>query len=239
MLRGQTAIVYTAALALAALTHCKSSNSEPSKTAQSASDPSSREDSASSNSSSSHASAADGSPAQSSSSRSVPNALDDAQIAAITDAANSAEVEQGKLAQSKASDSRVRTFATMMVDHHGEARRDQGALSVGKQDNPDSQRLSDEAETAVQSLQQKSGTDFDRAYIQLQCEEHRKVLNTLEQKLLPAAKDPGLKAYLEKLKPKIEAHLAQAERLQKELGSSEGKSSQSGDLSGAQRALNR
>jgi len=231
MFRRQTAIVYTIALAATALTHCKSSNSEPSKTADNASDPSNRESSAEPTAQSSSSSGP--------SSNSELKALDDAQIAAIADAANSAEVEQGKLAQAKASDSRVRTFATMMVDHHGEARRDQQALSVGKQDNADSQRLSDEASTALQSLQQKSGTEFDRAYIQLQCDEHRKVLSTLDEKLLPAAKDPALKAYLQELKPKVEAHLAQAERLQKELGSSEGKSSQSNDDSSSRRALNR
>jgi len=228
MFRRQTATVYTIVLALTALTHCKSSNSEPSKSADNASDPSSRESSADPVAQSS-----------SSSSSRDSKALDDAQIAAIADATNSAEVEQGKLAQSKASDSRVRTFATMMVDHHGEARRDQQALSVGKQDNADSRRLSDEADTALQSLQQKTGTDFDRAYIQLQCDEHRKVLTTLDEKLLPAAKDPALKAYLEKLKPKVEAHLAQAERLQQELGASDGKSSQSNGDSTSRGALNR
>jgi putative membrane protein len=125
----------------------------------------------------------------------------------------------------------------MMVDHHGDARRDQQALSIGKLDNADSQHLSKEADSALESLQQKSGADFDRAYIQLQCEEHRKVLTDLEQKLLPAAKDPGLKAYLQKLKPRVEDHLTQAERLQKELGSSG--SSSAKDVSGAPRALNR
>jgi len=233
MFRRQTATVYTLALALTALTHCKSSNSEPSKTADSASDPSQRESSAEPTAQSSSSSS------KSSASNGESKALDDAQIAAIADAANSAEVEQGKLARARASDSRVRTFATMMVEHHGEALRDQQALSVGKQDNADSRRLSDEANAALQSLQLKSGTDFDRAYIQLQCDEHRKVLNTLDEKLLPAAKDPALKVYLENLKPKVEAHLAQAERLQKELGSPDGKSSQSNDDASSRRALNR
>jgi putative membrane protein len=190
--------------------------------------------SAEANSASSGASDAQGGASTSSSSK-----LDDAQIAAITDAANSAEVEQGRLAQSKASDPRVRSFAAMMVEHHGEARRDQQALSVSKQDSADSERLSKEADTALSSLQQKSGTEFDRAYIQLQCEEHRKVLNDLDQKLLPSAKDPALRSYLEKLKPKVQDHLAQAERLQKELGSSSSQSSRASDTSTAERSANR
>jgi len=197
-------------------------------------------DSSAANSSPSAASDSRGENATSAGNGSAPSAsarkLDDAQIAAITDAANSAEVEQGRLAQSKASDPRVRSFAAMMVEHHGEARRDQQALSVSKQDSADSERMSKDADTALSSLQQKSGADFDRAYIQLQCDEHRKVLNDLEAKLLPAAKDPGLRAYLEKLKPKVQDHLAQAERLQKELGSS---SSQTNRTSASERAANR
>lgn len=236
MFRRQSLTVGTTSLALIGLLHCKGSDSEPSRTAA--------DESASAATASTSGSDENGSPrdpadpreraesTQQGASEGSAKALDDSQIAAITDAANSAEMTQGQLAQSKASDSRVRSFAAMMVDHHGEARREQQALGVEKRDNAESQRLSDEADTALQSLQQKSGAEFDRAYIQLQCEEHKKVLDTIEQKLLPAAKDPGLKAYLQQLEPKVEAHLAQAERLQKDLGTSDSKSSQN-ERSGA------
>jgi putative membrane protein len=143
--------------------------------------------------------------------------LDDAQILAITAAANTAEIEQGRLAQEKAHDPRVRDFGAMMVDHHGEARQDQQKLSVEPTQNADSQRMQRDAEDALRSLKQKSGKDFDRAYLQLQIDEHKKVRDELQDKLLPSAKDSGLKAYLEDIKPKIESHLAQAERLQEEL----------------------
>lgn len=231
MLRANTPTLYLTALAIAGLLHCSSHSSEPSKTAadESSSSSTAPTNSAEANSSPSGAADAQGGAAPS-------QALDDAQIAAITDAANSAEVEQGRLAQSKASDPRVRSFAAMMIEHHGEARRDQQALSVSKQDSADSERMSKEADSALSSLQQKSGADFDRAYIQLQCDEHRKVLNDLDQKLLPAAKDPGLRAYLEKLKPRVQDHLAQAERLQKELGAS---SSQTSNPSASERSANR
>lgn len=224
MLRRNSTSLYLSALAMGGLLHCSSHSSEPSKTAADESAPMAQTNTAEANSSPSGASDAQGGSASS-------NQLDDAQIAAITDAANSAEVEQGRLAQSKAADPRVRSFAAMMVEHHGEARRDQQALSVSKQDSSDSERMSKEADTALSSLQQKSGAEFDRAYIQLQCEEHRKVLKDLDQKLLPAAKDPALRAYLEKLKPKVQDHLAQAERLQKELGSSSSQSSASKETS--------
>lgn len=143
--------------------------------------------------------------------------LDDAEIVAITAAANSAEIEQGRLAQEKAHDPRVRDFGAMMVDHHGEARQDQQKLSVEPTQSADAQRMQRDAEDALRSLKQKSGKDFDRAYLQLQIDEHRKVRDELQDKLLPSAKDSGLKAYLEDIKPKVESHLAQAERLQEEM----------------------
>jgi putative membrane protein len=143
--------------------------------------------------------------------------LDDAQIAAITDAANKAEVEQGRLAREKAKDPRVRDFAAMMVDHHGEAIQEQQKLSVEPAQSEQSKRMQDDAQDALKSLKGKSGKEFDRAYLQLQIDEHRKVLRALNDQLLPSAKDSKLEAYLENIKPKVESHLAQAERLQEEL----------------------
>ena len=145
--------------------------------------------------------------------------LDDGEIAAITDAANSAEIEQGRLARTKAKDPRVRDFASMMVDHHGEAKKDQQKLNVEPIASADSRRMQGDAQQALKELEkQKSGKEFDRAYLQLQIEEHRKVLSALNDRLLPAAKDGKLESYLESIKPKVESHLAQAERLQEELG---------------------
>ena len=234
MPRPNNPILYLTALAMTGLLHCSSHSSEPSKTAadESSSGAMGQPFCAVVFCLSSGASDAQGGSSPSAGAKN----LEDPQIAAITDAANSAEVEQGRLAQSKASDPRVRSFAAMMVEHHGEARRDQQALSVSKQESADSERMSKDADSALSSLQQKSGADFDRAYIQLQCDEHRKVLNDIDQKLLPAAKDPALRAYLEKLKPKVQEHLAQAERLQKDLGSS---SSRASETSPAERSANR
>jgi len=154
-------------------------------------------------------------------------ALSDSEIVAITAKANSAEVQQGELARKKAKDPRVRDFAAMMVDHHSEALRQQERLSVEPSPNPDSQRIQVESEDALAVLETKSGKDFDQAYLQLQIDEHRKVLKTLEQELLPAARNASLKAYLQDIKPKVESHLAQAERLQQELGSTSLKGSTS------------
>ncbi|HEX2674614.1 MAG TPA: DUF4142 domain-containing protein, partial [Polyangiaceae bacterium] len=59
-----------------------------------------------------------------------PEALNDAQIAAITEAVNSAEIAQAKIAQAKSKDAAVKTFAAMMITHHGEAKQKQAKLKL-------------------------------------------------------------------------------------------------------------
>jgi len=111
----------------------------------------------------------------------------------------------------------VRDFAAMMVDHHGEAQMDQQKLKVEPSANADSQQLQGDAESALDLLKQKHGKDFDRAYLQLQIDEHQKLLDALKDRLLPSVKDNKLEAYLENIKPKVESHLALAQRLRDEL----------------------
>jgi putative membrane protein len=178
-------------------------------------------------------SAASGPNSSSGSGMSASGALTDEQIAAITDKANTAEIDQAKLAQSKATDERVRSFAAMMITHHGQAKQKQSSLKLGTEESPQSRQLAQDASQTLQTLQDKSGRDFDRAYIEAQVEEHQKVLDTLNRELLPNAKNPDLKAYLQTIKPTIEQHLTQAQQYQQALQSS---SSNSRSSSGAGRS---
>lgn len=54
--------------------------------------------------------------------------LSEGQIAMVADLANTSEIEQGKLAQSKAKSESVKKFAAMMVKHHTEAKTEQAKL---------------------------------------------------------------------------------------------------------------
>lgn len=177
-------ILLTGALALGAA-HCGGSSTPPSNTPEAAAEPSS-------------ASAA---PAGS---------LSDAQIATITDKVNTAEIEQARIAQSKSSDEQVRQFAQMMIEHHGQAKAQQAGLGLGTADSPLSQELDREAQSTLDTLQAKSGAEFDRAYLQAQVDAHQKALDTIRQQLIPNAQAPELRSYLENLAPQVEQHLAQA-----------------------------
>jgi putative membrane protein len=140
--------------------------------------------------------------------------LTDEQIAAITDAANSAEIAQAKLAETKSKNAEVKRFAAMMIKHHGEAKTKQAKLKLQPADSPDSTALNSDASSTLESLKKDTGKDFDKAYIDAQVDGHQKVLDTINQKLLPNVKNADLKAYLDEIKPRVEDHLKQAKEIQ-------------------------
>jgi putative membrane protein len=148
-----------------------------------------------------------------------PEALSDAQIAAITEAANTAEIAQAKVAQAKSKDPAVKKFAAMMISHHGEAKQKQAKLKLKPEESGVSTALQADAGSTLNSLNTNAGKDFDKTYIAAQITEHQKVLDTINDKLLPNVKDAGLKAYLEEIKPTVEQHLKQAKQLQESFDS--------------------
>jgi putative membrane protein len=147
----------------------------------------------------------------------LPAPLSDGQIAAITEGLNSGEIEQAKIAQSKSKNKAVLGFANMMIDHHGQAKKRQAALKETPESSPLGTQLSSEAQQTLMTLNQASGADFDRAYLDAQVDGHQKALDTLKGKLLPSAKTPEITKYLRELQPRIEQHLARARTLRDSL----------------------
>ena len=145
--------------------------------------------------------------------------LSDAQIAAITEAANNAEIAQAKLAESKSKDAAVKQFAAMMISHHGAAKQKQAKLNLKPAESGVSTAMQVDADATLNALKADTGKDFDQAYITAQVTGHQKVLDTINDKLLPNVKNPDLKAYLEEIKPRVEDHLKQAKQLQESFDS--------------------
>jgi putative membrane protein len=147
--------------------------------------------------------------------------LSDGDIEAITNAANGGEVDQAKLALKKAKSPKVKKFAQMMIEHHTAALNDTTKLAASTKivpsSNSMSQQINTDGSTALTSLQGDTGSDFDKAYIDLQVNEHQQVLTTLDQKLIPAAQNPDLKAALVAFEPKVAEHLKKAQALQAEM----------------------
>jgi putative membrane protein len=147
--------------------------------------------------------------------------LTQAQIAMVADLANSSEIEQAKVAQSKAKAASVKNFAAMMIKHHTEAKTEQDKLFKQLKLTPtQSQKataLKQDADKTLGELRAATGASFDQRYIDTQVEAHQKVLDALNKELLPAASDPELVNGLNKMKATVQSHLEQAKAIQVEL----------------------
>jgi putative membrane protein len=63
-------------------------------------------------------------------------------------------------------------------------------------------------------MKSMKGESFDKAYISQQVKMHQSLLSELNQKFIPAAKDPQMKDFLQKTQAHVAHHLEQAQKIQ-------------------------
>lgn len=150
--------------------------------------------------------------------------INDAQIAAIVVTANQVDVDAGKLAQRRASDSEVKKFAALMVSDHEGVNKQAVALAtrlkVTPQENDTSRALKAGGDKNAAHLKTLSGAAFDKAYVDHEVVYHAQVIEALDKTLIPSASNAELKALLVKVRPAFVAHLEHAKQLQATLGTS-------------------
>jgi putative membrane protein len=149
-------------------------------------------------------------------------AVTDAQIAAIVVAANSVDIEAGKLAQSKTKNKKVKEFADSMVRDHTAVNKAAvelvTKLGVTPEENDTSRSLTTSGEQARARMSSLSGKAFDKAYIDNEVAYHKLVIEALDSTLIPSAQNPELKQTLISVRPSFIAHLQHAEQIQASLG---------------------
>ena len=155
------------------------------------------------------------------SSADTETSLNDMQIAQIADTANSGEVEQGRYAALHATNARVKAFAQHMASAHAAIGQKMTAVlhkeGILPAVSAQSTKLGAGAQETLASLKTKTGSDFDKAYIDAQVKAHQEVLDTFDNKLIPNAQDASLKANLQQVRPMVAEHLKEAQDIQKTL----------------------
>jgi putative membrane protein len=149
--------------------------------------------------------------------------ISDGQIVQILLELNSGEVKTSELAQQKATRPEVKQFAAKMINEHRlnnlEVQRLSVKNNVAATTNPTSRDLKQVAETVTRELKQKSGADFDRAYITHQVMMHESAYETINSKLIPKARNAALKKQLESTRDAVMSHLEEARTLQDQVSS--------------------
>lgn len=147
--------------------------------------------------------------------------LTDAEIAHVVVTANTIDIENGELAKKKASNDAVREFAARMINEHTDLNQQASALAnklnVKPQDNALSKSLREDANKTQEKLKDKSGKEFDKAYIDAEIKFHKQVIEAADKKLVPSVQNDELKAMLVGVRPLLVSHREHAERIEGKL----------------------
>jgi putative membrane protein len=142
----------------------------------------------------------------------------DAQILAFAASANAGEVQEGQLAEKKATNPAVKNFAKLMVTDHTKMLADTRALEKKLAITADSSKdevkdLNKHGQDELKDLtNKKAGKDWDEDYIEKQVDDHQKVLDKLND-ATQSAKSADLKNALNESIAKVQGHLTQAKAI--------------------------
>jgi len=130
---------------------------------------------------------------------------DDAQFAVDAASGGMAEVELGKLAQTKATNQQVKAFAQQMVTDHTKANNELIDVAKLKNITLPSAPGADE-QKVLADLTKKSGKDFDKAYVNAMVDDHKKDVKAFDD-ATKSVKDTDVKAFAVKTLPTLKMHL--------------------------------
>jgi putative membrane protein len=122
------------------------------------------------------------------------------------------EVQAAQLASTKASDPAVKSYASMLVDHHTTANKELTQLANSKGVElpaapPRSMRRD------IEQMGKKTGQELDRDFVRnVGIKAHEKDIKLFE-KASKDAKDPEVKSFAAKTLPTLQEHLAQAQKM--------------------------
>jgi putative membrane protein len=121
------------------------------------------------------------------------------------------EVKAGQLAQQKAMADDVKQFGKRMVDDHTAVNGRLQQLGQQKGLNLPTQ-LDKKHQDKIDSLAKKTGTEFDKAYIDAMVDDHKKDIDSFD-KAAKEAKDADVKAFAASTMPTLHDHLTAVQSL--------------------------
>ncbi len=148
----------------------------------------------------------------------MSNAFTDGQIAQVLTNVDEAEVQQAQLALTKTNNPQTRDFANMMIEQHTASKQQAAQLASQANINPTPSQIANKLQTETSKTLEKLNTadpsDFDEMYVKAQIAQHKEVLDLLNDKLIPAAKDPMLRRQLATTKAMVKHHIDAAEKIE-------------------------
>ena len=123
------------------------------------------------------------------------------------------EVQLGNYAQQNAANQRVKDFGGMMVRDHSQANDELKSIVSNKSVTLSTAVMGDE-KGHMDKLMKKTGKDFDKAYMEMMVEDHKKDISEFE-KAEKNVMDADVKAWVSKTLPVLRTHLDSAQAINK------------------------
>ncbi|MBS7232094.1 DUF4142 domain-containing protein [Flavobacterium psychroterrae] len=145
----------------------------------------------------------------------INNKEDDSEFLVDQAEINLAEIEIGKLAQTKSTNPEVKKFGKMLVDEHTKSASEVSALAKAKNFTlPTS--ITEDGKEEYNKLNEKSGLDFDKKFADMMIDGHEKAIDKLK-KAADKATDQDVKLWASNNIAGLTAHLEHAKMLKQEL----------------------
>ena len=122
-----------------------------------------------------------------------------------------AEVEMGKTAEEKAMNAKVKSFASMMVMDHNKANEELKSAAAAKNIALPA-AVGDDHQEHITKLSQKTGKDFDKEYMDMMVDGHKKAIDLFEKESTDG-KDADLKTWATNMLPSLRQHLDSAKAI--------------------------
>lgn len=142
--------------------------------------------------------------------KAAPQAMNDATIVAIFDAANTYDIATGRLGAQKGSSKEVRAVGASLARDHKAVRQQGRDLASKLKVTPTPPAVNPFAAQhakALTELKRLKGAAFDKAFLDQEIAYHQAVIDAVTKTLLPAIQNAELKAFVTKVAPAFQAHL--------------------------------
>lgn len=123
------------------------------------------------------------------------------------------EVQLGQIAQTKATDPRVKAFGAMMVQDHSQANDELKRIAATKHINLPG-TISEDQQKEIDDMNKKTGKEFDKAYMNMMLDDHKKDIKEFE-KASKDLSDADFKDFAMKTLPTLQKHLDSAQAISK------------------------
>jgi len=139
------------------------------------------------------------------------NLEDDSEYMVFAAEVDMKEIELGRMAQQKAMDPQVKEYGQMMVDHHTKASETTKNLAQSKNITLP-MAATEKVNDGREDLNDKTGRDFDEAYIDMMVDAHEKAIDKIEN-ASENAEDADIRMWAANMLPTLRQHLDQAKKL--------------------------